>query len=357
MKSHPANSPAPARETVPAIHIALPSDESYVPGLTVTAASIALYADPATPLHFHILDGGIQPPTFERFSACIRRVHPRVQFTRHRVDEGDFASLPLWSGNRMTYARLMLPRAMPDEAFVIYSDTDMLWLAPVEGLWALRDPEKVALVVRDGYPQTETREVAWFARHDLPFQPENYFCAGLLLLNLKRMREEQIVKQTFDFIAAHPDCQFADQTAFNVLLHDRVEHLPQAWQVLTRLARKADFDHPVVLHYGGDIPWKRINWRDLLSDPVILWHHFNDQVVLGKRGASLARFLSPWQRFYKRALFLALHNSLVKRTIDTLCRTTARGRCCRTFDATASWIGRRRRQQFQREWKLRLAGR
>lgn len=40
------------------IHVALPSDENYVPGLTVTAASIALHADPATALHLHVLDGG-----------------------------------------------------------------------------------------------------------------------------------------------------------------------------------------------------------------------------------------------------------------------------------------------------------
>ena len=338
------------------IHIALPSDENYVPGLTVTAASIALHADPATALHLHVLDGGIQAATFDRFAAAIRRLHPRVELTRHRVDEAGFASLPPWSGNRMTYARLMLPQALPEVEFVIYSDTDMLWLAPVEDLWARRDPEKIALVVRDGHPRTEAREADWFARHGLAFDPERYFCAGLLLLNLKRMREEQVVEQTLAFLAEHPDCQFADQTAFNVLLRDRVTHLPRSWQVLTRLARREDFDAPVVLHFGGDIPWKRHGWWSLLSDPVMLWHRFNDVAVLGGRGRSLSRYFTRGQRFYKRALCLALDNALFRRLFYGLCRLTGRGAYCPAFDETLARIGYRSMRRLVRRWRLRLDG-
>lgn len=333
------------------IHIALPSDENYVPGLMATAASIALYADPATLLHLHILDGGIQTATFDRFVACICRIHARVEITRHGINEAAFAALPAWSGNRMTYARLMLPRLLPEDDFVIYSDTDMLWLAPVEALWAKRKADKVACVVRDGYPETEAREAAWCAREGLPFQPERYFCAGLLLLNLKKMREERIIEQTFDFLALHPDCKFADQTAFNILLRDRVEHLPQAWQVLTRLAKKENFNAPVVLHYGGDIPWKRTNWWDLLSDPVILWHRFNDMVVLNDQGRSLASYFSRWQRFYKRALCLALGNVLFRYFFYGLCRMTGRGSYCHAFDQASIRItcGTMRRLIRQRQ--------
>lgn len=338
------------------IHIALPSDEGYVPGLTVTAASIALYADPATPLHLHILDGGIQTATFERFAACIRRILPCVVFTRHRVDEAEFAALPAWSGNRMTYARLMLPRLLPEDDFVIYSDTDMLWLAPVEALWAKRKADKVACVVRDGYPETEAREAAWCAREGLPFQPERYFCAGLLLLNLKKMREERIIEQTFDFLVLHPDCKFADQTAFNILLRDRVEHLPQAWQVLTRLATRDDFLSPVVLHYGGDIPWKRTNWWNLLSDPVILWHRFNDTVVLGGQGQSLSSYFTRWQRFYKRALCLALGIAFFRYFFYGLCRMTGRGSYCPALEEAMTRVGFHALRRFKSLWRKQLAG-
>jgi hypothetical protein len=256
----------------------------------------------------------------------------------------------------MTYARLILPQALPDAEFVIYSDTDMLWLAPVEDLWAKRDPEKVALVVRDGYRQTEEREAKWFTLHDRAFDPERYFCAGLLLLNLKRMREEQVVKQTLAFLAEHPDCQFADQTAFNILLRDRVTHLPRSWQVLTRLARREDFDAPVVLHFGGDIPWKRNGWWSLLSDPVMLWHRFNNVAVLVGRGNSLSRCFSIWPRLYKRGLCLALGNALIRRLFYGLCRMTGRGAYCQGFDETLVRIGPRSRRRLLRLWQLKLAG-
>ena len=180
-------------------------------------------------------------------------------------------------------------------------------------------------------------------------------CAGLLMLNLKRMREEQTVERTFAFVEAHPDCEFADQTAFNILLRDQVEHLPQAWQILSRQIRRHDFDAPLVLHYGGDIPWKRKNWWNLLSDPVLLWHRFNDVVVLGGRGRSLTSRFTRWQRFYKRALCLALGAAAFRRAFYTLCRATGRGGYCRDFDETLARIGWRAMRRLNRQWRQRLA--
>ncbi len=338
------------------IHVALPSDENYVNGLKVTAASLAVYAKPETCLHFHVLDGGIRDETFAGFTACLTRIHANVMFSRHKIDEATFASLPAWSGNRMTYSRLALPAFLPDTEHVIYTDTDVLWLAPVEELWARRKRDVMALVCRDGYPATERKEEAWFSRKGFPFQRERYFCGGVLLLNLRLMREEQVVQKTFAFLAAHPDSQFADQTAFNCLLHDRVEQVPRRWQILTRLIAGEDFDGPVVLHYGGDIPWVRRSWWNLLSDAVMLWHWFNDAVVLRQPNASARQYFTPWQRVYKRALFIGLTHGWFRRLFYGLCRVTGRGVYCGEFDETTKKIGSRRLRALRQAWSARVAG-
>lgn len=45
------------------VHIALPSDQNYIPGLLVTAGSIAYHASRDVELMIHVLDGGIHDDT------------------------------------------------------------------------------------------------------------------------------------------------------------------------------------------------------------------------------------------------------------------------------------------------------
>ena len=58
------------------VHVALPSDENYIVGLTATAGSMAYHASRDVVLSIHVLDGGIHDDTFDAFAkryiVCIR---------------------------------------------------------------------------------------------------------------------------------------------------------------------------------------------------------------------------------------------------------------------------------------------
>ena len=77
------------------VEVALPSDQNYVHGLLVTAASMAAYANQNIVLSFNILDGGIANDTFREFSKRIQQIHPKTEFRRFRVNELEFAEFAL----------------------------------------------------------------------------------------------------------------------------------------------------------------------------------------------------------------------------------------------------------------------
>ena len=64
------------------IEVALPSDENYLCGLLVTAASMAKYMPADVTLSINVLDGGIHDETFLSFANKVTGLHERTVFKR-----------------------------------------------------------------------------------------------------------------------------------------------------------------------------------------------------------------------------------------------------------------------------------
>lgn len=330
------------------VHIALSSDENYVIGLTVTAGSIAYHASRNVKLMMHILDGGIKDDTFAQMAEKIHKLHPHVEFHRISVDENLFRNYPVWSGNKMTYARLLLADALPDVSHIIYSDTDFLWLIDIAELWHERSSEEIFLGVQD-HPQTIAREEAWAKQHDLPFDNNRYFGAGLSFYNLDKFREEGIIGQVAEFLRKYPDVSFADQTALNHLLRNRVKFLPQKWQTLSIALTRENVSHPLAIHYGGDIPWRRDKfWTFPISDSTLLWYAMLDHINGQRPGTSIKSHLTTWQRIYKRALANICRHGASRSLFNILLKATGRRAYISNFDKFARDLGLSKKALRQR---------
>ena len=313
------------------IHIALPSDENYIIGLTATAGSIAYHASKNVILAIHVLDGGIKDDTFEQFANKICRLHPHVEFSRIKVDETLFANFPIWSGNRMTYARLMLAEALPDIDYIIYSDTDYLWLADISELWAQRN-ENVIFISTTDQSDTITKESIWAKSKGLKFDQNKYFCAGLSFYNLTLFRKENIIGQVAEFLKKYPDVLFADQTAMNHLLMGRVKIVDERWQTLSMCLTSEKIQKPIAIHYAGDIPWTRGKfWTWTLSDATLLWYAMVDEINQVPNGTTINCYLTFWQSFYKRLLAQIYKNRVMTFIFNYILKVTKRGTYIKQF--------------------------
>ena len=289
------------------IEIALASDDGYFCGLFVTACSIAESATVQTRLVFNILDGGITPEHWALLERRVKELHAESAFRRLPVDEQLFAEYPAWHGNKMAYARLMLPTALPGVDWIVYCDVDFLWMRDIAELWAERDDSLAFIGVQDLHLPTRLSEKAWFEARGYPFDLDNYFCSGLCFMNLKAFREEGLVGRIKEVLDKHKDIQCPDQAALNIVTWGRRRLVDGRWQRFTERLTRADVLAGVVIHHAGDVPWKKRKGGrgiEFISDAKLLWHRANARFLGISTWRSLRKTFSPSEIFRKR---LAVH--------------------------------------------------
>lgn len=286
------------------IQVALPSDQNYIMGLLVTAVSLVAHLPPSAPVVINVLDGGIEERTFREFTECVLRYHTCTQFKRLRISETIFSDFPAWSGNKMTYARLMLPKLLPEVNYVIYSDTDFLWHIDASELWKKREVGIILQGVLDA-PQTIEKERLWFSARGIDFSPNHYFGGGMMFMNLSLFRQERVVERVAEFLRVHPDVQFADQSATNAVLGARTKILESKWQTLSMFLTDAILKKGCAIHFPCESPWAKMKSRsDVLTDPKIMWHIVYAQIMGISLWESLRLRFSIFQIVIRRAMFL-----------------------------------------------------
>lgn len=284
------------------IDIALAADSRYFCGLFVTACSISKYASKDFALRFNILDGGIRDGDWSLLEKTTRAYHPNVEFNRLPVNDEMFANYPAWHGNKMAYARLILPSALKDIEWVIYCDVDFTWMRDISELWGQRDDKYAFIGTKDGARWTLDLEEKWFAKHGYQFDREQYFCSGLCFMNLKRFREENLIGVCEKVLEECPDIQFPDQAALNIATWGKRKLVSQKWQRFIQDVTEKEIEEGVVIHHAGEVPWKKMNPLVFLSDMVLVWHRMNAEFRHETVWRSLRRHFSPLEIIWHRGL-------------------------------------------------------
>lgn len=297
------------------VEIALASDDKYFQGLLVTAVSMVEHASSDAELSFNILDGGISQANFSFFEKRLADLNSSVSINRIVVDQLSLRQFPQYWSSKMTYARLLLPTVLPGVDFVIYSDVDIIWLTDVSLLWQQRNDASVLQAPHDQVEGTLTKEDHWFAEHHVAFNRERYFCAGLALLNLRKLREGTYIMRVVEFLKVHKDVQFADQTALNAILLNDAALLDNKWHTLTACVQENDLLRPTTLHFAGEAPWKISQRQDLLSDTAMLWFRYYAHAVGSSTWKCLRNQLTFTQIVFKRLFFLCFASSKIAKAM------------------------------------------
>jgi len=264
------------------IEIVLASNESYFVGLLVTAASMARHAREEVLLSFNILDGGLSECSKKELLDAVLKTHARSQICFLTLDLSQFKGLPLLAGSLMAYARLLLPRLLPEAEFALYCDVDFLWHADVTDLWLKRDRCCALQSTLETFGLTLEKERKWADAHNVKYPHGGYFCSGLCMLNLKMFRDLQLDGLVLDFLSRHQDVVFHDQSALNFALSMGdvpVGMLSRQWQVFTHEVTTDDVRGDYALHFAGNTPWAPVK---VITDAEILWF----RELAGIRGTS-----------------------------------------------------------------------
>ena len=227
------------------IEIMLVSDSNYSAYLATAIISILKNAASDDALRFHIVDGGLKKSDIKK----IERLKTVREFESiyYRPNLKEYLKNIRYDPNfpNVVYYRLCLAKFLPESLDkVIYMDVDAIALKSLRGLW--ETPLDGAFVA--AVPDLDI-DPEHIANLELP-DDHKYFNSGILLFNLKKWRDENILEQLLDvYEEISSKVLFADQDVLNVYAsRTRYQELPSRWNCHPSYYDK---DDTVVLHYMG----------------------------------------------------------------------------------------------------------
>lgn|GEM_PF-785359 len=278
--------------------IACGSDENYAMPLAVMLFSLVSNIKTGTCVHIYVLSLGITCETQNRLRDISQRSDIELTIDFIEVDADRLDNLPL-SGHipAASYLRLFLPALLPeaydkvlflDPDILIRNDITPLWDLDVNGYYLLAAPDPLIPSISSvGGPYN------WKA---IGIPPDNlYFNAGVLLINLKKWREDNLTAKALKYVEENSGhLTYHDQEALNAVCYASWAEFDMMWNVLMVMLRKARATNP---------PSKlqryiESNFDDLWNRPAIC--HFASPIKPWTHGHKV-RFQAEWFKYLKRS--------------------------------------------------------
>ena len=230
-----------------------------------------------------------------------------------------------------TYYRFIIQEALPFYKKVLYLDCDMVVNGDISELYDTDLGNNAIGAVPDidfiGNLNMKNGERAEYAKHQLHMtKPYGYFQAGVLAMNLEKMREIHSVHEWLE-IAQQPGFIYNDQDILNMECEGSVTYLPYAWNVMHdcggRVHGVFDFapasmfqeymdsrKSPKIVHYADyDKPWKN-PWCDF---GPLYWNYASKTPFSLQMMALLAGIEPP--QHHERAI---AEDSPIRKYVDVL---------------------------------------
>lgn len=227
----------------------------------------------------HIINTGLSGIEKKRLTGYIEENHMDVSF--YDVDFSSIKDFPITKKDHLSlaaYLRLFMPKLLPvDLNKVLYLDCDLLVVDSIKELWNTDlENNSIGVVEERGPFDIESPKV-------LKYPVEySYFNSGVMLVNLKKWRENALYERAMKFISANKELiMLHDQDVLNALLYKERKFISIRWNLM-------DF----FLFARPDVQERRLlDWKLAIQRPAII--HFT-----GKRKPWLRNCDSPYRNQY-----------------------------------------------------------
>lgn len=228
------------------IEILLVSDANYSAFLATTIVSILSNAAPDDRLRFHIVDGGMTQDDLDKIKELAQARQFEVEFYRPvlqshcKAFRDDVKTFPVVVNYRLFLAKY-LPSTLDK---VLYMDVDVVALKSLRELWDVPLDDLFVGAIPD-------RNMRLSHRRDLGLPDDYpYFNSGVLLVNLKKWRDEAILEKLLEIAnEIRQAIDFPDQDVLNVYAYrNGYKELDARWN---SHPRNYDAKTSGILHYMG----------------------------------------------------------------------------------------------------------
>lgn len=152
-----------------------------------------------------------------------------------------------------TYYRFFLPQIFPDDDKILYLDADILVKRDVAQLFDIDITDFYLAATHDYeiiriFNELENNDKNYFMKI-LKVEPEKYFQAGVMLLNLNKMRQDNITDKLINCLKCIKNPKYVDQDILNVVCQNNVKYIDIKWDYMWHI--------PITdLNYQNHLPQK-----------------------------------------------------------------------------------------------------
>lgn len=246
------------------INICFSSDNNYVQHLCVAIVSILKNAGKDDDFCFFIFDGGINSDNKNNILKL--KIIKNFNIEYINIDASVFENLPNFSNyiSNATYFRFKIASLLPNIDKIIYMDCDIVVLGSLKELF----DEDI-----EGYHIAGVEDIGYYLhRRVLKREIESFYInAGIIVMNLKKWRQDDIEEKLLSFSSASKEkLVHADQDIINKVLNKTCKPLELKWNVQDSFYRvinymekhplvkniKNAWKNPFIIHYTGEKkPW------------------------------------------------------------------------------------------------------
>ncbi|GLQ09265.1 general stress protein A [Devosia yakushimensis] len=250
------------KNTGDAIHVALTFDDAFWAPAYATMRSVCVATDRKADLVFHLLNLGLTPAHRKDLDAISEEFGATLVY--HPLEGTDLlgeriSRLPAVKTRRLhniVYARLFIQHLLPADAErVIYLDCDVIVRTPIEHLAEMDMAGRTIAAVQqpERFKQAGGRDLREFKAISMA---RPYFNAGVMLIDLARYRQVDIVGVLLDRVPADQIGRlYYDQDIINIVFADDIFELDSRWNLQNPETSHEAFN-PLIVHYSGSIkPW------------------------------------------------------------------------------------------------------
>ncbi len=249
------------------------TDDGYAPALGVALASMLANTASDYDLRIHVLTLGLTEENREfltrivagRATLLFVDMKEKIAPLADRLVLRDYYS-------SATYFRLFISELFPEYDKALYLDCDIILTGDIVALYEtpLKD-EYVAAIPEDVMALVDV--FGRYVERVLDIPRAEYFNAGVLVMNLKKFREEDMLGQFLSLLSRRRFVVTQDQDYLNVLCRGAIRFLPAYWNTSPLVPEGGT--PPLLIHYKldrkpwhyGDVNFGRYFWQYAEATP------------------------------------------------------------------------------------------
>ncbi len=245
------------------IPIFFTTDDAYVPMLMVALNSIKKYSNINNDYNINVVYSKLSESSkqklkkFDGKNFKINFVDISTKLSRDiKFHVRDYYSIT-------TYFRLFLPNMFKEIDKALYLDCDIVVKTDIANLFNIDIRDNLVGAVPDE-AINKVYEFLKYANDYLGINAQDYFNAGILIMNFRALREFNFEEKFISLLNQIKFTVAQDQDYLNVICKDRVKYLDLSWNKMP-LDKSLDDSEVKLIHYNLNYkPWryKGINYEE-----------------------------------------------------------------------------------------------